>query len=220
MILLMKDASSHVCWWSLWGPGTSRWWHCRSQTGSVALCLGESSAEGGKVHITFYQNTIFKVTRKPDSSSAVSDTSMTCFLLDLSLEAQSTEPPRRSTVNSGFDWLLPNFWNQGNSMRRHLWHKDDITGTGCGFRRIFMIKNKKSEEVINVKMLENCSGYETKSTTLLLWILFCSSLCTHTSLVWCYQKSRNTVNCYLYHVHINEHTMRLVSQEPKIQVTQ
>lgn len=147
---------------------------------------------------------------KADSSSAVSDTSMTCFLLDLSLEAQSTEPPRRSTVNSGFDWLLPNFWNQGNSMRRHLWHKDDVTGTGCGFRRIFMIKNKKSEEVINVKMLENCSGYETKSTTLLLWILFCSSLCTHTSLVWCYQKSRNTVSCYLYHVHINEHTVRLV----------
>lgn len=30
-------------------------------------------------------------------------TSMTCFLLDLSLEAHSTEPPFRSTVNSGLD---------------------------------------------------------------------------------------------------------------------
>lgn len=35
-------------------------------------------------------------------------TSMTCFLLDLSLEAHSTEPPFRSTVNSGLDWLPPN----------------------------------------------------------------------------------------------------------------
>lgn len=30
-------------------------------------------------------------------------TSITCFLLDLSLEAHSTEPPLRSTVNSGLD---------------------------------------------------------------------------------------------------------------------
>lgn len=39
-------------------------------------------------------------------------TSMTCFLLDLSLDAHSTEPPLRSTVNSGLDWLPPN-WTEG-----------------------------------------------------------------------------------------------------------
>lgn len=39
-------------------------------------------------------------------------TSMTCFLLDFSLEAHSTEPPRSSTVNSGLDWLPPNFWRR------------------------------------------------------------------------------------------------------------
>lgn len=48
-------------------------------------------------------------------------TSMTCFLLDFSLEAHSTEPPRRSTVNSGFDWLLPNFWEQQAEIHSTQW---------------------------------------------------------------------------------------------------
>ncbi len=43
-------------------------------------------------------------------------TSMTCFLLDLSLDAHSTEPPRKSTVNSGLDWLPPNLKNKVNKL--------------------------------------------------------------------------------------------------------
>lgn len=67
------------------------------------------------------------------SRSSGSSTSMTCFLLDLSLEAHSTVPPRRSTVNSGLDWLLPNFWNREtrHSMRDNIWHTHDITGMSC-----------------------------------------------------------------------------------------
>lgn len=58
MIWRMKGVSSRVCWWSLWGLGTNRWWHCRSQTGSAAPSLDESSAEGGekKSTLLFYQN--------------------------------------------------------------------------------------------------------------------------------------------------------------------
>jgi hypothetical protein len=36
-------------------------------------------------------------------------TSNTFFLLDLSFDAISIIAPLRSTVNSGLDWLLPNF---------------------------------------------------------------------------------------------------------------
>lgn len=64
--------------------------------------------------LCFDRNDYLKMsTAKADLQwNLIADTSITCFLLDLSLEAHSTDPPRRSTVNSGFDWLLPNFWNQ------------------------------------------------------------------------------------------------------------
>lgn len=52
------------------------------------------------------------ITKRREVSRGSWGTSMTCFLLDFSLEAHSTEQPRRSTVNSGFDWLLPNFWGK------------------------------------------------------------------------------------------------------------
>lgn len=44
-------------------------------------------------------------------------TSMTCFLLDLSLDAHSTEPPLRSTVNSGLDWPPPNWTETGEESK-------------------------------------------------------------------------------------------------------
>ncbi len=91
------------------------------------------------------------------------DTSMTCFLLDLSLEAHSTDPPRRSTVNSGFDWLLPNFWNQGNRMRVQAGHKDDITGTRCCFRRSFELMLKKKERRWRVQNVTQLFGIWTFS---------------------------------------------------------
>lgn len=78
---------------------------------------------GGQLYLTFVkrydQHDNLQPTVKADLQwNLTADTSITCFLLDLSLEAHSTAPPRRSTVNSGFDWLLPNFWHQGN----RWWH--------------------------------------------------------------------------------------------------
>lgn len=111
-------------------------------------------------------------TVKPDSSS---NTSMTCFLLDLSLEAHSTDPPRRSMVNSGFDWLLPNFWNQGNCMRLHVWHTDNITRTRCCFLCDFL-----SSVVLKAQTLNLLYG---ACHILKCWKLLWNSSCKHTSLV-------------------------------------
>lgn len=135
MILPKTDVSLRVCWWSLWGPGTNRWWHCQSLTGSAAPSPDESSTERGKSDFILTS----KLKRRKHKAIKVAlqwkmttdqqfDTSMTCFLLDLSLEAHSTDPPRRSTVNSGFDWLLPNFWNQWTVL---AWQKNAVTGPFC-----------------------------------------------------------------------------------------
>lgn len=124
-------APSHVCWWSQWGPGTSRWWHCQSLTGSAAPSLDVSSAGGEEESHHYFSDS--NLGRSPDGRWLWLRTSMTCFLLDLSLEAQSTAPPLRSTVNSGFDWLPPNFWKQQKHMR--VWQRR--------YNRHICVKSKK-----------------------------------------------------------------------------
>lgn len=71
--------------------------------------------------LTFVAFDTFSFTYQPHKRR-IKLTSMTCFLLDLSLEAHSTEPPLRSTVNSGLDWPPPNWTEErGNESNEGRW---------------------------------------------------------------------------------------------------
>lgn len=143
---------------------------------------------------------------KPDSSSAL------LHLIPRWRVSCSTCPWRPSPLTH----LADQQWTQAltgccqtSEIKETVWDTTSYTkmirqGQAAGLGGFSRSKTKKSEEVINVKMLENCSGHETKSTTLLLGILFCSSL------VSCYQESRKKLLVVVYIVHINEHTMCLV----------
>ena len=86
------------------------------------VCLSDLSALSTCFKKKLKKNqTIWFQTRKRSQRTStgceLTPTSITCFLLDLSLDAHSTEPPLRSTVNSGLDWLPPN-WRERERERR------------------------------------------------------------------------------------------------------